>query len=125
MPFRVGCDTASASFVIFDRDAFQFIGKSAVDLKASLNEADENQDYPSDLNMFLDKKFVFKIRVTTYNMPHDFSTYSISKMTDDGALLEEFSKCRQLDLESHTGQWDDQDVDISITPRCRYFNNTD
>ncbi|WCJ43854.1 hypothetical protein M5689_024564 [Euphorbia peplus] len=113
---RVMDETASASFVIFDSDAYKFIGKNAADLKSSLSEDDDKRGYPSDLTMFLDKKFVFKINVTEYNMMYRLGAYSVSKMTYDDGLIEELSKRCEVYSETVAAQLQDQDVGCSTTP---------
>ena len=46
--------------------------------------------YPEEINSFVRKKFLFKIRVTDYNIRERHSTYSVSRISDDERILSAF-----------------------------------
>ncbi|KAL2903392.1 Replication protein A 70 kDa DNA-binding subunit C [Bienertia sinuspersici] len=72
LQIRVVDETGNASFVLFDREVAQIIGKSADQLRESCHsKIDDEDSIPDELNKIVDKKYLFKIKISEYNLQHD------------------------------------------------------
>lgn len=56
-----------------------------------MQEGRDVASIPKDLNALLERKFLFKIRVTDYNLKQKFSTYTVMKISDDENLMKNFN----------------------------------
>ena len=48
------------------------------------------ESFPNDFNYLLDKIFLFKIKVTEFNLKQDYSAYTVVKLTEDQDILMKF-----------------------------------
>ncbi|RYR34815.1 hypothetical protein Ahy_A10g049857 [Arachis hypogaea] len=61
---KVVDDIDSAAFMLYDKEASKFLGISASDLRlAQLTRGGTNEEYPTELNSFRGKRFLFKVSV--------------------------------------------------------------
>ncbi|KAF3613373.1 putative MATE efflux family protein 6-like [Capsicum annuum] len=68
----------------------QFIGKSAKELKEGLIPDDECS-YQSELDVIIEKKFMFKIMVKESNINKHDEVYKVVKFVDDEVLFKEYN----------------------------------
>ena len=47
--------------------------------------------FPDELNLLVDKIFLFKISVIAYNLKENYSTYTFGRMSDNSRLIESFN----------------------------------
>ncbi|XP_056685552.1 replication protein A 70 kDa DNA-binding subunit C-like [Spinacia oleracea] len=91
---RVMDELGSASFVIFDREVVQILGKSALHIRECQikdgNKDDNDDSVPKDLKELLDRKFLFKVKVTDYNLKQSCPLFTVTKMSDDVDLIKTF-----------------------------------
>ncbi|XP_056691690.1 replication protein A 70 kDa DNA-binding subunit C-like [Spinacia oleracea] len=91
---RVMDESGSASFVIFDREVVQILGKSALHIRECQikdgNKDDNDDSVPKDLKELLDQKFLFKVKVTDYNLKQSCPLFTVTKMSDDVDLIKTF-----------------------------------
>ncbi|XP_021860653.2 replication protein A 70 kDa DNA-binding subunit C-like [Spinacia oleracea] len=91
---RVMDESGSASFVIFDREVVQILGMSALHIRECQikdgNKDDNDDSVPKDLKELLDRKFLFKVKVTDYNLKQSCPLFTVTKMSDDVDLIKTF-----------------------------------
>ncbi|KAL2926569.1 Replication protein A 70 kDa DNA-binding subunit B [Bienertia sinuspersici] len=91
LQIRVVDETGNASFVLFDREVAQIIGKSADQLRESCHsKIDDEDSIPDELNKIMDKKYLFKIKISEYNLQQRWPVYTVTKMTADERLIKLF-----------------------------------
>ncbi|KAL2927336.1 Replication protein A 70 kDa DNA-binding subunit B [Bienertia sinuspersici] len=91
LQIRVVDETGNASFVLFDREVAQIIGKSADQLRESCHsKIDDEDSIPDELNKIVDKKYLFKIKISEYNLQQRWPVYTVTKMTADERLIKLF-----------------------------------
>ncbi|XP_020253862.1 replication protein A 70 kDa DNA-binding subunit-like [Asparagus officinalis] len=95
--------TCTASFILFDHEAKQFIHKSAVELRERLTKEDDDDSFPQELDVLVKRKLLFKIQVSEFNLNQNWPVFSVSKMTNDENLIVAFRDNLDLNQES-TGQ---------------------
>ncbi|MCH87898.1 replication factor A protein, partial [Trifolium medium] len=83
-------NSGSTTFVLFDRIVSQFLGRNVGDLIVEFNQEIGSDSYPPDLNMFLDKKMLFKVEVSKGNVRKWFKNYTVKRATDDAAIIQNF-----------------------------------
>ncbi|XP_071739781.1 replication protein A 70 kDa DNA-binding subunit A-like [Rutidosis leptorrhynchoides] len=87
VPIRVENPSGTASFTVFETVVKKFVNKTAYDLMKELSEDD---DYPEQLEAFLEKTLLFKIEVSNYNNDRGIRNYTVKDATDDPEYLEIF-----------------------------------
>ncbi|KAK2391029.1 replication protein A 70 kDa DNA-binding subunit [Trifolium repens] len=81
-------DTGSITFVMFDRVVFQFLGRTAQDLLDAMND---EHTYPPELNVFVNKRMLFKVEVTDANLYRNWRGYTVKKLSDDDDIIKRFA----------------------------------
>ncbi|KAL4299150.1 hypothetical protein AHAS_Ahas17G0072100 [Arachis hypogaea] len=62
---RVADELDTASFILYDKEASKYLDVSASDMRLShVNKGGLKDEYPQELNAFVDKNFIFKISQT-------------------------------------------------------------
>ncbi|XP_073107183.1 uncharacterized protein [Elaeis guineensis] len=84
-------DQTGSTSLIFDREATQFLGKTASEIRQQEMKNGVGCGPPAVLNNFVGKKFVFKINIKKLNVKSKWSIYSVMRMSDDADLLEHFN----------------------------------
>ncbi|GAU43970.1 hypothetical protein TSUD_283970 [Trifolium subterraneum] len=98
-------DTGSITFVLFDRVISQVIGRTAQDLLDAMNNVEHNSGpYPSDLDVFVDKRMLFKVEVTDANLYRNWRGYTVKKVTSDEDIINSFMSLHGI---SFAGDGDD------------------
>nr|GEU61471.1 replication protein A 70 kDa DNA-binding subunit B [Tanacetum cinerariifolium] len=89
---RVSDDLACASFLMFDRDVFSIVDKSAY----VLNEEEANKpnaaDYPNNLNKLIGKTLLFRVYVSRYNLINNYVVYTVGRMSSSELHIKSFMK---------------------------------
>jgi hypothetical protein len=117
-------DTGSTTFVLFDRQVTQFIGRTVEDL---IKEHDKvvdismyyiwafvfhiilnwhllifqqggASDYPTDFDVLLDKQVLFKVEVGEGNIIKKYRNYTVKKASDDVDVIEQFMSKYNLEV---------------------------
>ncbi|XP_074318413.1 uncharacterized protein LOC141655222 [Silene latifolia] len=70
-------------FVVFDSQVNQFVTQSATEMLSKIEKSGgDPQDIPRDLEVFLDKSFVFKIHIhPKYNVAKGGTNYTVASLT--------------------------------------------
>nr|XP_043634097.1 uncharacterized protein LOC122605253 [Erigeron canadensis]XP_043634098.1 uncharacterized protein LOC122605253 [Erigeron canadensis] len=84
---RVQDGTGTVFFILFQKDVTDFIGKKATDLLSKINQEDDFELFPEDFNMFINKRFAFKIKVSDYNLKHNYRVYTVNKLSVDEGII--------------------------------------
>ncbi|KAF7841218.1 replication protein A 70 kDa DNA-binding subunit B [Senna tora] len=87
----VSNESGIANLTVFDRDAFNYLGITAIDLGAeSVKNVEDNDGWPKKFDSFIGKKFIFKvgIKVSEWNA---FTSLTLQKMTDNPTILDKYS----------------------------------
>ncbi|XP_071703907.1 uncharacterized protein [Rutidosis leptorrhynchoides] len=85
VPIRVENQTDTASFTVFESVVKKFVTQSAYELMKALSEDD---DYPEELELLLQKTLLFKINVGAYNKERGIRNYIVKDATDDPTCFE-------------------------------------
>ncbi|KAK9733779.1 hypothetical protein RND81_04G091800 [Saponaria officinalis] len=84
---RVMDDTGNASFVMFDKEVSELLNTSASTLRESLIKDDDADAFPEELDDLLKKQFLFRIRITDFNLKNNWRKYRIYRLTNDINLI--------------------------------------
>ncbi|KAK9705296.1 hypothetical protein RND81_07G045900 [Saponaria officinalis] len=84
---RVMDDTGIASFVMFDKEVSKLLNTSASALREILMKDDDADAFPKELDDLLKKQFLFRIRITDFNLKNNWRKYRIYRLTDDINLI--------------------------------------
>nr|XP_010925992.2 uncharacterized protein LOC105048395 [Elaeis guineensis] len=89
---KVGDKTGTTSFLIFDREAVQFLGKTASEIRDRIVEDGLDDTYLLELNEILEKKLLFKIQIKQSNieMKDRWQIYPVVKIIDNLKLIDRF-----------------------------------
>ncbi|KAL2941877.1 Replication protein A 70 kDa DNA-binding subunit D, partial [Bienertia sinuspersici] len=129
-------DSGSATFVMFDREIFQVLQISAMNLKEMWDKENKEDAYPEELNKLLDKKFLFRIHISKYNLEQNWNKYTVVRLTEDENVIKSFLEVDSLeekDVEVESTKQkdsisviaDNEDSSIcSITPTKRSFKDS-
>ncbi|KAL6556947.1 hypothetical protein OROHE_006823 [Orobanche hederae] len=88
---RVEDKSGTTSFVLFDHQVSQFLGKGAADLKQALDLAGEDDSFPNELGQLIDKKFLFKLEISNYTLQQRVKMYTFLKMSQDEQIMSKFN----------------------------------
>ncbi|XP_039685634.1 replication protein A 70 kDa DNA-binding subunit-like isoform X2 [Medicago truncatula] len=83
-------DTGSTTFVLFDRQVTQFIGRNVQDLINEHEKGEGTNDYPPDFNVLIEKQVLFKVEVGEGNVVKKYRNYAVKKASDDVGVIEQF-----------------------------------
>jgi hypothetical protein len=117
-------DTGSTTFVLFDRQVTQFIGRTVEDLIKEHDKVLDRSmyyiwafvfhvilnshllifrqggasDYPTDFDVLLDKQILFKVEVGEGNIMKKYRNYTVKKASDDVGVIEQFMSKYNLEV---------------------------
>ncbi|XP_074300481.1 uncharacterized protein LOC141631752 [Silene latifolia] len=118
-------------FVVFDSQVHQFVTQSTTEMLSKIEKSGgDPQDIPRDLEVFLDKSFVFKIYIhPKYNVDQGSTSYTVASTTDIAhkwhqRYTEIFKVIKELvvhsvDVEGEPSQTEENSP--KITPQKRPF----
>ncbi|KAK9668917.1 hypothetical protein RND81_13G095700 [Saponaria officinalis] len=93
--------TGTATFIIFDSQATDLLQQSAKDVRENQIKHGDPIVYPPELNVLLDRKFIFKVKVDEkYNLTLGWESYGVNKLSEDPDLIERYLHSNQLLLRS-------------------------
>ncbi|GJY76551.1 replication protein A 70 kDa DNA-binding subunit B [Tanacetum coccineum] len=110
---RVQDDSGSASFCLFQTEVAKLLGKSVAYLISKIDKGEQITSYPQDLDSIVNRVFVFKLQVSTYNVNNNYHIFTVDKITDDKEVIksilakqtkEEESESDTLEKESAEGK---------------------
>nr|KAJ0184641.1 hypothetical protein LSAT_V11C900467990 [Lactuca sativa] len=84
---RVQDETGSASFVLFDHSVKDLIHHGNHWLMEKISKDQGRQKIPDVFIMMLNKKFVFNVHISKFNLENNYHTYTVHKMTDDELVV--------------------------------------
>ncbi|XP_056691758.1 uncharacterized protein [Spinacia oleracea] len=105
---RVVDDSGSASFVLFDRDVVHILGKSALSIREYQAQKGNSDSFPKDLDELLERKYLFKIRITDYNLKQNCPIFTVTKISDNENLIKSFQ-----DANTPEKQLEHQEIDVT------------
>ncbi|WJX95943.1 hypothetical protein P8452_77206 [Trifolium repens] len=92
-------NTGSITFILFDRVVTQVVGRTAQDLLDSINDADHRvKPFPSQLDVFVNKRILFKVEVTDANLYRNWRGYTVKKLSDDEEIINRFTELHGINL---------------------------
>nr|GEU50622.1 nucleic acid-binding, OB-fold protein [Tanacetum cinerariifolium] len=80
-------ESGSASFCLFQQEVAKLLGKSAAYLISKIDKDEDTTSYPHDLDSIINRVFVFKLQVSTYNMDNNYYIFTVNKLTDGKAII--------------------------------------
>lgn len=80
----------STTFILFDRVVSQVLGNTVQDLLDAMGNRNDTAAYPPELNVFVDKRKVFKVEVSDANLFRNWRSYTVKKLTMDGDIIKRF-----------------------------------
>ncbi|CAJ2643107.1 unnamed protein product [Trifolium pratense] len=92
-------NTGSITFVMFDRVVFQIVGLTAQDMLDSMNNDPNSTTYPRELDVFINKRMLFKVEVTDANLYRNWRGYTVKKMTADEEIIKQFTTLHRINLD--------------------------
>ncbi|WJX20412.1 hypothetical protein P8452_09972 [Trifolium repens] len=96
-------NTGSITFVLFDRVVFQIVGVTAQDLLDGMNNEQNSRSYPPQLEVFINKRMLFKVEVTDANLYRNWRGYTVKKLTDDEDIINRFTSLHGINLNVDDG----------------------
>ncbi|XP_052625005.1 uncharacterized protein LOC122196646 [Lactuca sativa] len=109
IPINVQDHTGTIRFTLFDREAKRLLDISAFELKKIHEEADDSLElYPNQMNALKNRKFVFLVDITSYNVTNYNNIYTVVKLTEDESVV--------LELESKLELMSVQSVSLNEVP---------
>ncbi|KAK2375007.1 replication protein A 70 kDa DNA-binding subunit [Trifolium repens] len=91
-------DTGSITFIMFDRVVTQFIGRTAQDLLDTMNRGSNSDAYPHELDVFVNKRMLFKVEVTDANLFRNWRGYTVKKLSYDEEVINRFTTLYGINL---------------------------
>ncbi|KAK2428600.1 replication protein A 70 kDa DNA-binding subunit [Trifolium repens] len=91
-------DTGSITFIVFDRVVTQFIGRTAQDLLDAMNRGSNSDAYPHELDVFVNKRMLFKVEVTDANLFRNWRGYTVKKLSYDEEVINRFTTLYGINL---------------------------
>ncbi|WJX65469.1 hypothetical protein P8452_50127 [Trifolium repens] len=92
-------NTGSITFVLFDRVVAQVIGRTAQDLLDSINNEDHrDKPFPTQLDVFVNKRVLFKVEVTDANLYRNWRGYTVKKLSDEEDIINRFTELHGINL---------------------------
>ncbi|KAK2410175.1 replication protein A 70 kDa DNA-binding subunit [Trifolium repens] len=98
-------DTGSITFIMFDRVVAQFIGRTAQDLLDTANRVNpyffcpNSGAYPNELDVFVNKRMLFKVEVTDANLFRNWRGYAVKKLTSDEEIINRFTTLHGINVD--------------------------
>ncbi|KAK2454686.1 replication protein A 70 kDa DNA-binding subunit [Trifolium repens] len=91
-------DTGSITFIMFDRVVTQFIGRTSQDLLDTMNRGSNSDAYPHELDVFVNKRMLFKVEVTDANLFRNWRGYTVKKLSYDEEVINRFTTLYGINL---------------------------
>nr|KAJ0194157.1 hypothetical protein LSAT_V11C800452350 [Lactuca sativa] len=89
---RVQDESGSSSFVLFKRHVKDLIHRGNQWLMGKIAKDQGRQQIPDEFKILLNKKFVFKVQISMFNLQNNYHAYTVHKLTDDERVLAEVFK---------------------------------
>ncbi|CAH1422718.1 unnamed protein product [Lactuca virosa] len=89
---RVQDESGSSLFVLFERHVKDLIHRGNQWLMEKLAKDQGRQQIPDEFKILLNKKFVFKVQISMFNLQNNYRAYTVHKLTDDERVLAEVFK---------------------------------
>ncbi|CAH1446828.1 unnamed protein product [Lactuca virosa] len=89
---RVQDESGSSSFVLFERHVKDLIHRGNQWLMEKIAKDQGRQQIPDEFKILLNKKFVFKVQISMFNLQNNYRAYTVHKLTDDERVLAEVFK---------------------------------
>ncbi|CAH1445074.1 unnamed protein product [Lactuca virosa] len=89
---RVQDESGSSSFVLFERHVKDLIHRGNQWLMEKIAKDQGRQQIPDEFKILLNKKFVFKVQISMFNLQNNYRVYTVHKLTDDERVLAEVTK---------------------------------
>ncbi|XP_016199471.1 uncharacterized protein LOC107640465 [Arachis ipaensis] len=93
-------DSDYVSFVVFDKEAKQVLGKSCVEILDPLLLKGDLSDTPTLLLNLIDKIYLFIVEVQISDNPHFSPSYKVKKITDNVDLINKLKKTHPIQIVS-------------------------
>lgn len=90
-------NTGSTTFTLFDRAVSNVLGRNVQDL---LDSMDQDMVYPPELDIFVDKRMLFKVEVGDANLFRNWRSYTVKKLTQDDNIINQFLSLHGINMEN-------------------------
>ncbi|GKA13968.1 replication protein A 70 kDa DNA-binding subunit C-like protein [Tanacetum coccineum] len=94
---RVQDATETISLVLFDREGYQMTDKHAFEIREKQDKDGNVDSFPEDFNKLINKKFIFKIEVSDFNIENGYDVYTVSKVCHDAEIMDAMIKRDAID----------------------------
>nr|XP_043613279.1 probable serine/threonine-protein kinase PBL11 [Erigeron canadensis] len=89
---RVQDETGSSSFILFERHVKDLIHCGKEWLMDKISKDQGRQNIPDEFNTLLNRKFVFKVQISKFNLENKSLAYTVHRLTADESVLDEVFK---------------------------------
>ncbi|GKC83343.1 replication protein A 70 kDa DNA-binding subunit B-like protein [Tanacetum coccineum] len=94
---RVQDATGTISLVLFDREVYQMTDKHAFEIREKQEKDGDVDSFPEVFNELINKKFIFKIEVSDFNIENGYDVYTVSKVCHDAEIMDAMIKRDAID----------------------------
>ncbi|KAJ1378390.1 hypothetical protein SESBI_47922 [Sesbania bispinosa] len=125
---RVVDETDSASFILFDKEASNFLKIPAYELRTSyIAKGGDKNRHPEEIDSFKDKKFLFKVQVKIQDMESIVPyVISISRLCFEDNIIASFEKKYQIEEDNLSVSCDNRvDTPSPLLPTGKTASNMD
>ncbi|KAK2386767.1 replication protein A 70 kDa DNA-binding subunit [Trifolium repens] len=91
-------NTGSITFILFDRVVSQVVGRTAQDLLDSISDNQRDSPFPSELDVFVNKRMLFKVEVTDANLYRNWRGYTVKKLSDEETIITRFTELHGINF---------------------------
>ncbi|MQL77931.1 hypothetical protein Taro_010329 [Colocasia esculenta] len=71
-------------------DLLQLTERKFLDEIRETRQDGDTESFPEELDIFLNKRFIFKIQISEFNLQQKWPIYTVIRVTDDDSLIEEY-----------------------------------
>ncbi|GJV77693.1 ATP-dependent DNA helicase PIF1 [Tanacetum coccineum] len=89
---RVQDATGTISLVLFDCEVYQMTDKHAFEIRKKQEKDGDVDSFPEVFNELINKKFIFKIEVSDFNIENGYDVYTVSKVCHDAEIMDAMIK---------------------------------
>ncbi|XP_023745749.2 uncharacterized protein LOC111893894 [Lactuca sativa] len=89
---RVQDESGSSSLVLFERHVKDLIHRGNQWLMDKIAKDQGRQQIPDEFKILLNKKFVFKVQISMFNLQNNYRAYTVHKLTNNERVLAEVKK---------------------------------
>ncbi|XP_057247050.1 uncharacterized protein LOC125494093 [Beta vulgaris subsp. vulgaris] len=90
--FIVSDKIADASFLMFDKEVYKLVGKTAKEILDLQDKDADETTFPEDFKFLLGKRFLFKVKVPDNNAIDDNFSYTVISTTNEQSVIDKWMR---------------------------------